>query len=961
MRTLAPLLLVATLASAQVLTDDFSGYADAAALETAWHSDLLALTWQDEAMRIDDGIALWQAAPYASQASLSATITIREAFGQRTGWSVGGLGFGRDNDNFWALQVVQGPGADGDPDGVRPFFVEMAELREGVWQAESKEGTRLPRLVYESLGTWAVDQPLRFELDWSPTRVEGRILAEGQLLGRWAFDVSAPLPALRDGRPLVRAAGLEVDVDDVTYDVAATAPEPPPAERPAPPAWVSREGEAIVPGTGFFRALQQDGRWWVVDPEGKPYYILGTDHIRYIGHWSEALSYAPYALVSAAKYGTEDRWAEAAVERLLSWNFNTAAAGHSQSVRHRGLTHILFASFGSQFASRSWIAEPIHWTGFPDVFDPRWERWCRVRAGQMADEMRDDPWCLGVFLDNELEWFGKTGHLVDDVYRLAPEGPAKQALWDWLIAHYGDLAAVNRALGTSHADRDAFLADVAPPRGPEYELVRNEFLKVIADRYFRLPFEALRAADPDHMVWGTRFAGRVPAEVLPPAGEFTDIFTINTYPRVDMAGRRVIDTPRMLNEYYEVVQRPMVITEWSFPALDTELPSRHGAGMRVDTQEQKALCYEIFANQMADLPYMVGYHYFMYLDEPKEGISPTFPEDSNYGLINVNDEVYVELTETATRVNAGAAERHARSAWRDFPQETDSWLPAGAAVELVNRGQTEVVGQFAALDGAQPGAGRIRTLAPGAAWTPPARPAGRPVDEIVLRTAGTTWSMALGAGPLVRAVVADGLALGSVSAAAHQIVGGAAAWSRANRVESMMAFDLPEATMVDAVVSYQTPTGASYRAGVRLIGVDDEPVLLIRPLWYENLSDRPWTLWSAFIFCDPAIGGDGTDDVPGGPAVPNYYRQLGAYTDPALGGAFGAFGPQGGWHVSFSDFDGMHHPDATFGVEQAIPAGERIELVQGPYLLAFGVTGADDWRELSQRWLPLGQLQIAAP
>ena len=67
----------------------------------------------------------------------------------------------------------------------------------------------------------------------------------------------------------------------------------------------------------------------------------------------------------------------------------------------------------------------------------------------------------------------------------------------------------------------------------------------------------------------------------------------------------------------EVVRKPMIITEWSFPALDSGLPCKHGAGMRVDTQDQKAACYRIFANAMADLPFLVGYHWFMWADEPR--------------------------------------------------------------------------------------------------------------------------------------------------------------------------------------------------------------------------------------------------------------------------------------------------------------------------------------------------------
>jgi hypothetical protein len=34
---------------------------------------------------------------------------------------------------------------------------------------------------------------------------------------------------------------------------------------------------------------------------------------------------------------------------------------------------------------------------------------------------------------------------------------------------------------------------------------------------------------------------------------------------------------------------------------------------------------------MADLPFLIGYDYFMWVDEPASGISTSFPEDSNYG------------------------------------------------------------------------------------------------------------------------------------------------------------------------------------------------------------------------------------------------------------------------------------------------------------------------------------------
>jgi hypothetical protein len=487
---------------------------------------------------------------------------------------------------------------------------------------------------------------------------------------------------------MLRASGLRVRFDNAAVTVQQTAPEPKPEPRRFP-AWVSGKGRAIAKPTGFFRTAEKDGRWWLVDPEGRPFFDVGTDHVNYRAHWCEALGYAPYHRNVAAKFGGEEAWAVSAIERLVAWGFNTLPAGHSPSLRHRGLPHILFASFGSSFAKREWIAEPIHWTGFPDVFSRHWPAHCRLVARKMAQESRGDPWCLGTFLDNELEWYGKKGHLVDEVFKLAPAAPAKRALLDWLLKRWGCLAEVNRRLGANGASEQAFLAATAAPKSSgALTEVRDGFLAEIAERYFGVAATAMREADPDHLVLGCRFAGRAPEPALAAAGRYNDVFTFNTYPRVDFenvwrpdgTGGVVHRVPRELAEMYRVVRRPMIITEWSFPALDSGLPCKHGAGMRVDTQEQKAACYRVFANAMTDLPFMVGYHYFMWADEPALGIASTFPEDSNYGLVNERDETYETLLKTATAVNRAAAARHARSIFSG-----DLELRAAKnAVELVN-------------------------------------------------------------------------------------------------------------------------------------------------------------------------------------------------------------------------------------------------------------------------------------
>lgn len=55
-------------------------------------------------------------------------------------------------------------------------------------------------------------------------------------------------------------------------------------------------------------------------------------------------------------------------------------------------------------------------------------------------------------------------------------------------------------------------------------------------------------------------------------------------------------------------------------------------------------------------PRCVGYHWFEYVDEPVEGRFDG--ENCNFGVVNINDDAYVTLTDALTTVNANAADIH---------------------------------------------------------------------------------------------------------------------------------------------------------------------------------------------------------------------------------------------------------------------------------------------------------------
>jgi hypothetical protein len=251
--------------------------------------------------------------------------------------------------------------------------------------------------------------------------------------------------------------------------------------------------------------------------------------------------------------------------------------------------------------------------------------------------------------------------MAEEAWKKPKDRACKQALVRILREFYrDDIQSFNTDFGTDFTQFDDLLASQTPsqPLNERGQEALMAFVREAAERYFRITAQAIRKYDPNHLNLGCRFAWDAPEPAWEMAGKYCDIVTVNLYPRIDLERGIVLGIEEHLRKRYELCRKPIIVTEWSFPALDAKdsqgrpLPCKHGAGMRVDNQTQKARCYAIMQRTLFSLPFIVGSHYFMWVDEPALGISSTFPEDSNYGLVNEADEPYPELTAMATKVNA---------------------------------------------------------------------------------------------------------------------------------------------------------------------------------------------------------------------------------------------------------------------------------------------------------------------
>ena len=398
--------------------------------------------------------------------------------------------------------------------------------------------------------------------------------------------------------------------------------------------------------TGFYRLESVDGLWWLVTPDGEPFLSKGVNHVSFHGDHAPELGYSPYEQAVSEQYSNKVKWAGAAVERLREWGFNTVGAWSSDTTYTHGLAYTPVLNIAAR-AGGDW-----QYGVFPDVFAPHFAVIAEQIAGESCATRCNDPNLLGYFTDNELRWGPdwRSDHtLLVDFWEMPPNAPGRAAAVDYVRQFYeDDLDRFNRTWGTDYPTWERLTAVgrwdklLQPETQPDELAALNDgFVCRVAAQYFRVCHEAIRQHDPNHLIMGCRFAGYAPRPVIESMGDYVDVVSYNNYD--------VLPPEDRLCEIHEWTGKPVLLTEFSFKAQDSGLPNTHGAGEPVATQQDRADHYARYVKALVKLPYMVGFHWFKYADQPAEGRFDG--ENSNYGLVRLDDTAYTELTERMQAVN----------------------------------------------------------------------------------------------------------------------------------------------------------------------------------------------------------------------------------------------------------------------------------------------------------------------
>ncbi|HKE29658.1 MAG TPA: hypothetical protein VKB88_45225 [Bryobacteraceae bacterium] len=363
--------------------------------------------------------------------------------------------------------------------------------------------------------------------------------------------------------------------------------------------------------TGNFHTQRIDGRWWLITPEGHGFFSKGVDNV----------SYSPEAANSPKAPAEPEAWAASATRQLLEWNFNTLGAWSARETYGKNLAYAPVINIASSVERDLWLKG-----GVVDYFSQQFRNAADRVAARACTPHADDVWLLGYFTDNELRW-GK-------------DWRSEDSLLDSYLKMPGGSPGLERA--------QAFVKDLGHETTDEDRLT---FAGLVAAEYGRVTTEAIHRHDAHHMVLGCRFAGYPGDAVVKAVGEYFDVISFHSY-----APTAPVDRLRQITR---LAGRPAMVTEFSFKAMDSGLPNTKGAGRPVATQADRAGGFAAYVEALVALPGMVGYHWFEYRDEPKEGRFDG--ENSNYGVVKIDFTPWDVLTARMKAINATIEEHHAAS------------------------------------------------------------------------------------------------------------------------------------------------------------------------------------------------------------------------------------------------------------------------------------------------------------
>jgi hypothetical protein len=272
-----------------------------------------------------------------------------------------------------------------------------------------------------------------------------------------------------------------------------------------------------------------------------------------------------------------------------------------------------------------------NYLGMPDVYSPQFAADIDAGANTQCAPRKNDPLLLGYFIGNEPPWDGRESEVCDLILG-GSDTATKAKLKDFLVQ--GD----------------------TPAR-------RREFVLAGFRKHLEIVCGAVRKYDPNHLILGIRFGGKMSDEAMMAARVF-DVCSINVYEYEPT--KQVIRAGRLTG-------LPVLIGEFHIGVPADGL----AAGLvQAKDQVERGVAYRYYVEQAASLEWYLGSYWFAWRDEPVMGRMDG--ENYNIGFVDVTDRPYVELIEAAKATHKRLLDVHSGKAlpFLRHPLASDAGAPS---------------------------------------------------------------------------------------------------------------------------------------------------------------------------------------------------------------------------------------------------------------------------------------------
>ncbi|MEO1974078.1 MAG: twin-arginine translocation signal domain-containing protein, partial [Pirellulaceae bacterium] len=242
---------------------------------------------------------------------------------------------------------------------------------------------------------------------------------------------------------------------------------------------------------GFFTLGKRDGHWWLITPEGKPFFTIGLNHID-----PASLRYPENIDIWRKKYGGSTvRWIkESVAPNLKAWGFNTVGWVQEVTVRKwrhsRPFTNDEYKALDMPYCHLLPFMESHQWEKHTVHFDFRsedWKEWCDYVARSHCAELSNDPNLIGYFYSDCPTW-------------------------------------------THSRPANAWRGPIFDPERLKTEAGRKE-LSEVAGLYYKTTHDAIRRHDKHHLLLGDRYEANAPIamEVINAAKPYVDVLSFQDF------------------------------------------------------------------------------------------------------------------------------------------------------------------------------------------------------------------------------------------------------------------------------------------------------------------------------------------------------------------------------------------------------------------------------------------------